>query len=371
MSDVSIHTFFDASELERLSAFIDVRPAGRPLFAGFLGMFMPDLFPSLSKALPRGHVAPDDIPIALFLEDTERLYEAYQQVDDDVPFAAAPFIYVPWMEAILGCPIYASESSMWAEPTVHNWDAWHWERPDLGSTPWARKLLEMTAALVEHSAGRYPVGQTLMRGVSDLLSALRGAANFTLDFLDHPEIMHRAADLCADVFVEVAQAQLELIPSSESGYISSGAHRAWAPEPMIWLQEDALSLLSPRLFREFILPQDRRILSQFAYTGFHLHGTATWAVDDLAALRELTVLNLCFESTRPDVEGTFEGFSRTQERGKALAAWKEFDGDPFWLWLDRLLEYLSPRGLMLEITVHSLEEWRVVRDGLKERGVMH
>jgi len=358
----------DPATTKRLRAFLNFEPMDRPALALFLGLFMPDVFPNLCARLPRGAIAPDDIQVEPFLEDIELLCEKYSQLGDDVPYAVAPFIYMPWMEAIVGCPIFASENSIWAEPAIRDWDDWEWKALDLAHNQWARKLLELTDALVKHSAGRYPVGQTLMRGVSDVLCAMRGAASFTLDFIDHPEIMQRSVAFCADAFVQVAKAQLRLIPSSENGYVSSGAHRAWAPAPMVWLQEDALGLMSPRLFRDFILPQDRRILQEFRHTGFHLHGTVPWAVEAFAAMPELGVLNFCFESLQPNVEATFAGFRRIQELHKPLAAWKEFDGDCFWPWLERFLGELSPQGLLLEVTVHDLDEGHAVRESFGRLG---
>lgn len=351
-----------ARNATRWNAFLTSKPSDRPLLALYYGMFLPEAFPETARRLPVGEISPKDIPIEPFLEDIDKLYETYVQFDDDIPYAAAALIYVPWMEAILGCPVLAADNSLWVDPIVRDWDSWLDSRLPLEENPWFQKLLEMTRALVQHSRGRYPVGQTLMRGISDCLSTLRGASVFALDFIDNPQEVRKAARKVADVFIEVAKAQLALIPSSALGYISSGCHRAWAPEPMVWLQEDALSLLSPTIFREFILPEDRRILNQFTWTGFHLHGNVPWAVEDIAGLPELTVLNYCFESVQPNEDGTFSAFKMIQAFNKPLAAWKELDNEQFWLWLERFFAELEPRGLLLEVTVRTLEEGRSVKE---------
>jgi len=348
--------FFGSERLERYRAFLNRDPVERPLLGIGVGFLMPQAFPTLAPAIPIGPVAPEDIRVDLFLEDCEALYQAHCQIDDDYPFVGTPFAYVPWMEAIMGCPIYASENSMWAEPAVEGWDTWHWERPVLAHNAWAQKLLELLDALLEHSAGRYQVSPALMRGPADILSAMRGARRFVLDFYDFPDQIRRAAELCAEVWVEVGQAKLERVPVSSNGYMAAlGGLRTWAPDKIIWLQEDAMALLSPRLYREFFLPLDRHICRQFPYISFHLHGSALWSVDDLARVPELDVLELNSESARFDVEGTFDGWKKTQQY-KPLVIWKEFDGDLFWPWLQRVQEELSPHGLSLQFTVNTVEE---------------
>jgi len=224
------------------------------------------------------------------------------------------------------------------------------------SDPWARKLIELMEALVDHSNGRYPVAATLMRGPADLLSAMRGATRYALDFYDCPDLVRRAAEMCAEVWIEAGKAQLELVPDSSVGYMA-GAHglRSWAPDKLIWLQEDAMALLSPRLFRDVILPLDRQIASEFPCVAFHLHGSALWAVDDLVAAPELNVIELNYESAQTDEEGTFAGWHNIQEC-KPLVIWKEFNGDEFWPWLDRVAAEFEPQNLSIQLTTSTLEE---------------
>lgn len=355
--------FFEPARLERHRAFLKRELSDRPLFHCIIGFYMHQVFPRLSEDIPRGPVTPDQIRVDLFLEDCERLYQAYKELDDDFPFVGEAFVFVPWMEAIMGCPIQNSGTSMWAEPAVNDWETWHWEKPSLDSNPWAQKLLELTEALVEHSAGRYPVATTLMRGLADMLSAMRGPSRFPLDFYDCPDTIRRAAELCAEVWIEVGKAQLALIPASSTGYVGGGPGILfWAPDKIIWLQEDAMALLSPKIFREFILPLDRRICREFPYVGFHLHGSALWAIDDLVLVPELDVIELNYEAAESDVEGTFAGWRKIQEHKPLIiwgpcdpTIWRGHDTTPEF-WLNRVWKEFPPRGLSIQTTGSTLEE---------------
>jgi 5-methyltetrahydrofolate--homocysteine methyltransferase len=243
---------------------------------------------------------------------------------------------------------------------VADWTVCQLEHPSLDSNPWAQKLLELARAVVDHAAGRYPVAPTLMRGPADILSAMRGADRFPMDFYDCADAVSQAAELCADVWIELGKAQLALVPASLNGYVA-GAHglRTWAPDRVIWLQEDAMALLSPRIYRRFILPLDKRIASEFPHTAFHLHGSALWAVEDLAATSEIDLIELNFESAQCDVEGTFAAWKRIQQ-DKPLVVWKEFCGDEYWPWLHRVLDELSWQGLSIQITVATRQAGQAV-----------
>jgi len=343
-------------KLENYRRFLAREPMDRPLFGCHLGFFAHQRYPRVMQSLPEGPIQPDDIRMDLFLADYADARKGYDRMDDDYPLALAPFICLPWMEAIMGCPIIASPTSIWAEPCVDDWQTWHWRKPSLDN-PWAQKLLEMTRALVQFSDGGMSVAPTLMRGPSDMLAAMRGADKLPLDVIDFPDEMHRAARLCADVWIEVAQAQLDLTPDCGEGYLA-GDHgmRVCAPQRVIWLQEDTMALLSPTLFREFFLPVDRYIARQFPHVAFHLHGSALWAIDELVQLPELDVLELNLEAAFCDIEGTFAGWKKIQVH-KPLVAWLPYD-DTFLANLERILAEIPPAGLSIQTVVESPQQGR-------------
>ena len=345
----------EADRRQRHSDFLKMAPADRPLVGSFLfGYFMNEQYPNLSEAIPDGPITPDDINVDLFLQDCERLYQAYEELDDDYPYIGGAFFGVPWMEAIMGGRVISSPGSMWVEPVIEAWDDWHWERPSLDTNPWARKLLQLVEALVEHSNGRYPVGPTLMRGPGDILSALRGPARLPLDYYDRPDAVRRAAELCADVWIEVGKAQLARVPASTTGY-ACGCHglRVWAPDKIIWLQDDALALQSPRFYHDFFRGQHRRIASEFPRVGFHLHGTVLWPVDELLAMPEIDVLQLGYESL-VDFEESLAVWKKVQGQ-TPLVIWADFNLPDFWSCLETILDELPPAGISFQTTVPSLE----------------
>jgi hypothetical protein len=346
-------------KLERHRAFFHRRPADRPLIGSWLfGFFVHQQYPSVAAAMKPGPIQPEDIPIELFLKDVDALYAAYTELDDDYPFSMGAFYGVPWMEAIMGCPVHFSGTNMYSVPCIPDWDGYHWQRPDIKNNPWAQKLLEFLAALVKHSNGRFACGPTLMRGPADMCSAMRGGSNLALDLYDCPDNVRRLAEVCADVWIEVGKAELDLVPDSENGYIVGCAGlRCWMPEKGIWLQDDAISVLSPHFYGDIFLPQVRRIASAFPALAFHLHGNTLWPVDLLLTIDEIAVLELNYDVGICDLEKVITGWKKIQEK-KPLVAFADASLDEF----DHIMDELSPTGLSLQTLSPTMEAGVAKRD---------
>jgi hypothetical protein len=346
------------ASLSRHQQFWERRPADRPLLGINVGFNLQETFPRTMARIADGPLMPADIPMEEFLQDCDELVLAQAGLGD-YAYAAAPFVGVPWLEAIAGCRVVASRNSFWAEACVTDWRAWRWPESFLGS-PWAQKLLELMEALAAHAAGRYQVAPTLMRGPADILAAMRGGGAFVLDLMDQPENVGPAIDGAARLWAEVAEAQLARIPPSAEGYLAGAAAlRTWAPDKVLWLREDAMALLSPKLCRRHFLPANRRLSDAFPCIAFHLHGSALWAIDELVQLPGVDVIELNLEDARCDVEGTFRGWRKIQQH-KPAVAWRMY-GPDFEPWLHRILGELSPAGLSIQVSTKDRGEAETVQ----------
>lgn len=338
----------------------------RPLLGCNLGMFLDERYPRTAQSLPDRPLEPDDLDEDAFLADCEDLYRRHVALGDDYPYTGCALKFVPWMEAIMGCPIKASLSSMWAEPCADSLADCRRRLAPEGR--WARKLLQMLQAVADDARGRYPVSATLMRGPADILSAMRGAAEFPLDVMDFPEEVKRTLDLCAEVWVEIEKAQLAIMPESERGYFDGDrGMRFWAPQKPIWLQEDAAALLSPRIYRGFLLPVDRRIAANFSASAFHIHGVTHWMTDDVLSAPKIDVVEIDFDDARTaeDVDRVFAACQRILAQ-KRLIAYRNYD-EGFWPWLDRAIAELRGGSLSIQTSVRDLEEGILVKSRFLER----
>ena len=325
----------------------------RPLLGFTLGSYYPlHRYRNSVHRIPDGPVRPEDIVVADYLDDTDRLFEMHEDAGGDFIFSAAPFLGLPWIEASLGCGVIADHQSgstrsvpppdFAANPRVKAFSP---------AEPWTAKLLEFIPALAERSGGRYPVGVTLMRGNSDLLSALYGSEAFVLRMHDRPdEVAEVVADL-TEYWIEFGRCLLDRLPRFHGG-TGSFFYSIWRPGELIWLQEDAIALLSPRMYERFIYPADCRIAAVFEGTIMHLHPTRL-IPSALLAKTALAAIELHIDHDGPRA-ADLESHYRTILAAKPLLIW----GDLTPVDLDFVFNRLPHRGLAVNVVVSGVEEAR-------------
>ena len=80
-----------------------------------MGFFLDSQYPLHryhgAKKLPNGKITPEDIIIADYLDDFDRLYDLYERYGGDLIFSAALFWGIPWLEAALGCEVIANHDT--------------------------------------------------------------------------------------------------------------------------------------------------------------------------------------------------------------------------------------------------------------------
>lgn len=243
-----------------------------------LGFFVGSDYPlhrwEASRGLPEDRpLVPEDFEVEPYLDDCDRLFDLHESCGGDFIWSASAFWGIPWLEAALGCPIKADHQtgSIHAEPPPD-----FREPEDLPKfepdSPWMSKAVEFLEKMGGRSNGRWPIGTTRMRGISDLLSALYGGTEFIMAMLERPDEVKEVARRLTAFWIEFGRLQLRHIPLFHGG-VGSFYYNLWAPAGTVWHQEDAAALLSPDLYNEFIRQPDEQIASAFDACIMHQHPT--------------------------------------------------------------------------------------------------
>ena len=344
-------------------AFWERGPSDQPL----LGMAVNITFPFVrfsDHPLPvdEGQVTPDMIDPAQFLANWDYSYQRTEARGETLFVVASPFDGIPWIEAIAGCDVYCSlaGNSVWAEHPNPSWDSLrqiHFDRDN----PWLNKLLEYTNRLREHSAGRYPIGVPVMRGVADMVEALLGSQRMVLEYYDHPEEMHHLLDECTNIWRQVSDLMIQAFGKFHGG-LGVGRRRVWGKGNCMLYQDDAVSLLSPSLYKEFILSREDKIFQKWDRTIIHTHsGTLPVMLDGLMSLDSLDAIEVLIDPTGKSLPELVPVFQQIQQH-KSLLICGEIGLDETKL----LVDALSPRGLALMIKVGTEDEADVVYGKIQE-----
>ncbi|NQT59866.1 MAG: hypothetical protein HQ557_12860 [Bacteroidetes bacterium] len=323
----------------------------RPLLGFFKGSEYPVHRYSSMKNLPEYRpLVPEDFPLDAFIEDSEKLFNEHEACGGDFIWSASAFWGIPWLEAALGCPVYVNHSngSLYSEPPP-SFTGPDSVQPFNAHNPWVRLLKTYINHLDKKSSGRWPIGTTRMRGISDLLAALYGGTEAIYKMLENPEEIQKVCLKLTDFWLKLAQFQLDIIPDFYHG-IGSFYYYTWAPKGTVWCQEDSTALLSPTLYSDFIERCIQKITDKLEGSIMHEHSTGYVPVGSYLSMN-FHALELHIDEGGPSAEKLYNTYCRILAE-KPLIIWGNIsENDLSWIF-----SKLPPQGLAVITTVNSAEK---------------
>ena len=274
------------------------------------------LQPFLDLGVKAGPLRLENVPEPeAFIEPYYRRTLRGNPLDGDLYWVLKPPRALPWLEAIIGCGVHVSDRarSMTAVAPAVVPDL---AGLDLDANGWLRLMTAFTQNLAAHFGDRYPVGQTVMRGPSDMLAALLGLSFYT-ELCDNPAPMKVLARRCTDLWIKVLQAQYRHIPAYQGGYVA-GTMGVWAPGPVAVYQEDAAGFISESMYREVFWECDTAIANAFPYSLLHLHSASLRMLTAVLEIPRLTAVNVVVDPLGPTLADLLTDLRRIQAAGKAL-----------------------------------------------------
>ncbi len=237
--------------------------------------------------LADGSVAREDMRLTPAMLDLDRLAGPQRgpgalRFVEDVIETDAPYVRVPWVEAILGCPIHATiqGGSMRGLKLIDAWDQWPAVDRAQGAA-WRETLRALLALMVERAAGQVAITQTLMRGPSDLAEAALGPELMSYSLYDHPHELRAFLEEATELFISVLDDQLAGLPRIQGGMVNPFG--IWAPGTVVRAQCDASAFLSPRQYAEWVWPHDAATCEAADYAVIHLHSGCLHVLDPILA----------------------------------------------------------------------------------------
>ena len=276
-------------------------------------------------------------------------YERRGVTLDDL-FTSTPLPTPSWMEPVLGCPIevFANTSTYWREPLPGGWDEARRIRSGMGQA-WRDVLLEVAGTACRELGAEYPLGNPLIRAPVDCLAAMVGDAALCLLVLDEPDEVRRVADICADIWLELTRAWMQVSVPFAGGYFNQFG--LWAPGTTNIFTVDAATLLSPGTYRELFVPGDARLAEGVEYPLIHVHAEAGHQVEGWLGLPNLAIE---IDDGHIVVE---DGWTFPQPWADVLAICRKVQdaGHPLLLYLTaehyaEVLTTLDPRGLACNVS---------------------
>jgi hypothetical protein len=320
------------------------------------------MYRETNKTIPEtGEVKPENIETERFLQDIENLLAMNEKIGGDLFWPVVPYVYIPWMEAIIGCPIYSSENTFYAKPCIDSWDDFH-DEFDFTGNRWLQKLIELQKALVEKVGDIYPISSSShLRGPVDMMAAALGQTRLPLECYDNPDKIQKMCSTYGRVFIDIAHMQNEITRNSRFGGYTVNGYGVWTPHVCQYVQDDAMAFLSPEIYRRFVLLSHAEVARNFPSIFYHLHPASLFIHDELLRIENLAILEINREpeAIGPSIKELIPAFKRTKEYNKCLlinftqgAVGMELFEEEVAL----ICKELSPQGLCIYVMADDVED---------------
>lgn len=285
-----------------------------------------------------------DDPAAMTNFQEQTYYDQVKSIDDDF----VPYL-MPWFGTIVtasafGCKIeYYPKADPAANPRHYPVqtpaDIRRLEPIDPEHDGLMPKVLEFLRYMKANSF--LPVGITDFQGPLTTANQLMGYDKLIYLMFDHPELMHRLMDVVTESLIRWVKKQKEVIGEPLNWCISDQQVYT-GPHAGVWFSDDDAVLMSPDTYREFVVPYNSRILTEFGGGCIHYCGNATHHADSFLATQGLKALNIYNLYNIPSV-------AKLQDKldGRVILFVCDFTPVDYEAYFDEMLVTLRRRGVVI------------------------
>jgi hypothetical protein len=225
----------------------------------------------------------------------ERIYyDQVKEIDDDF----VPYL-VPWFGTIVaasafGCHIdfpYKQDPAVNPRfyPVQTPDDIKNLCIPDPEKDGLMPRVLEFLSYMKRNSF--LPVGITDFQGPLTTANQLMGYDKLIYLMYDHPNLMHELMDKVTEALILWVKKQKEVIGEPLKQCI--GDQQVYTGDNIgIWFSDDDAALMSVKTYREFVVPYNSRILTEFGGGIIHYCGNATHHIQNFLSTKGLLGLNI-------------------------------------------------------------------------------
>ena len=228
----------------------------------------------------------------------------YAGIGDMMPLSCAT-PKIPWIEAMLGCPISLVDGEIWIRPYPGDPEKVIQRGANFEHNPWFQLYLEFLRQLQARVGSRFPVtANTLIRGVGDLASSVMGVQEACLAWIERPRMMARLLRVCTDGILQMVEGGYKVLRPFQNGYPS--IYGIWAPGPVVSTQDDHSSLISAEMYQQQLLPYAREVIRACPFSIFHLHSGGLHIAPLLIEIPEMKVIEVGIDSPPAQMRRPYE-----------------------------------------------------------------
>jgi len=204
---------------------------------------------------------------------------------------------------------------------------WFWPPADLpiqeihltfdSENRWFRRIKEICAAAMERWQGQVLVGMTDLGGNLDITATFRPTEKLLMDLIDNPEEVERLTWEAHACWHQAYASIHEVLQPVNPGYTDwSGIY---SDQPTYMLQCDISYMISPKMFKRFVLPELQATCQRLPRSFYHLDGIGQIPhLDQLLSIPELDGVQWIHGDGKPDCSRWPELYQKIHAAGKRI-----------------------------------------------------
>lgn len=276
------------------------------------------------------------------LERNEKRFQKTYFGGDALP-CIFPYFGTGGHAKYLADTVQYSPDTIWMSPAFEDYDRFDFSFQKNSNTAFQQELDTITW-LAKEGQGRFFVGSPDNCGSYDALSQLRGESDLLFDIVDEPDKATRAAARVVDVLLESGDALFEAIKQNNYGGSIHAGYGTWAPGRHWQLQCDMSVMISPEMFREYIMDELKRTSEYLDFSIYHMDGNEQIRfLDDILSIEKINMIQWVQVTGQPPAINFVPELKKIQAAGKGIII------EVYKSQVKDLLEAISSKGLYLRV----------------------
>jgi len=312
----------------------------------------------LRKEFNGTEIFPSDVNAELIMTDYEFIYLNRPVFSDDwIPYSTA-WRAIPWLEAMCGCPVRYSSGSLSPRNFINSVD-------DLLKTeiPASKEWFECMKRQIEELETSIPsdcwISPSILRGPSDIISAMRGLTDFYYDLYDNIKVVDEMASRVNKLLLDVLETHFSIVSSNKNGYGHIFGY--WAPGKTICIQKDVLGMCSPKIYRDIFMKYNAEIVNSLGqYVLFHLHSTGYKHYKEVLQIPCIAGIHIAIEKSGPRLREIVPVLKEILKKSRLIIFVHHFFQE-----LPEVLKQLPHEGLYLLISDKFIKSEKEFRSFIK------
>lgn len=204
------------------------------------------------------------------------------------------------------------------------------------------KELKVFDYLVKESKGKFFLGMPDNCGTLDAFGTLRGTGNVMIDLILSPEEVKKASRIIDEGWKKANQMFYDRIFETNEGGCVHSWMNLWAKGKIMQMQCDMSVMISPDMYKEFVMPELEFQCEYLDYPVYHFDGIEQTAhLDHILSIDKIKMIQWTHVAGQLSPKHYLDTLRRMQKAGKGIVLYTPKEDIP------EIMAGLSSKGLFI------------------------